>query len=255
MSSTPRMTSFRELADQKSYPPTPVGTSPIDNLNNARITVTLPVHYFCSYYPQSAIAEGGIATQEQWDAIKFTKAVKYRTINGWLHYRGERIDQSRIGRPREIFGSFISSILTKNGLGDLPLVPAPSKDGLVGAATFRTLDMLEECRSGRQWKIEPILRMTSEITPASKGGPRGRYVLQPHIKMVAPASSSPVVLVDDLCTSGGTVLACFDILKSNGVEVAAAIVCSFTNRDKNIQPFLQSTTDLQTSSLFDNIEF
>ena len=105
------------------------------------------VHFMCVYYSQWAHENLAKRTQEQWYSFKFCRAVKRRNINGDLSIRlrsgVEAINQSNVGRAREIFGKFIDHTCKTIMATNPVLIPVPSKDGLIGANTFRSLQMAQ----------------------------------------------------------------------------------------------------------------
>src|SRR5260370_728512 len=137
------------------------------------------VYFMCSYYSQWAHLNIAPRSQGQWDAFKFCRAVKNRRINGTLtvpwRAGAETINAQNVGRARWAFGLFIEHVLGKLSLQSPIIVPVPSKDGLIGVPTFRSLEMIEEAIAGHgNWTIAPVLRFSQPLQPANAGGPRGR---------------------------------------------------------------------------------
>jgi phosphoribosylpyrophosphate synthetase len=202
------------------------------------------VHFMCAYYSQYAHEHIAKRTQKQWHAYKFAKAVKTKEINGdlsfpWKLKPHEKIDQSNVARARSIFGYFLNSRLEDLGLLDASIVPIPSKDGIVGAKTFRSLEMVRESLIPYHpdAKIEPIVRLTHSLQKASEGGPRGREELRPFICIVGRPASEKIVLVDDIFTTGGSILSAYDVLKDFDIETECAICCAHTVSDSLTAPF------------------
>src|SRR4051794_5172937 len=120
-------------------------------------------YFMCTYYSQWAHQKLAPRSQGQWDAFKFCRAVKNRKINGTLTFPwragAEVINDQSVGRARWIFGLFIEHFLSGLNVPSPVLVPVPSKDGLTGAATFRSLEMARESIAGHgNWVISPVLR-------------------------------------------------------------------------------------------------
>jgi hypothetical protein len=213
----------------------------------------MQVHFMCAYYSQWAHTNLAPRSQPQWYAFKFCRAVKKRHINGTLEFPwkagAETINAESVGRARWIFGYFIKSVLTELGLPEAPiLVPVPSKDGLVGATTFRSLEMLRESVAPHgQFTIAPVLRFTHQLQPANSGGPRGREVLKPYMRVVEQPPDGPIILVDDLLTTGGSILASYDKLEEIGRAPVAAIVCGHTVSDSLLNAFGHHRKDVQTT--------
>jgi hypothetical protein len=202
----------------------------------------MKICFLCTYYSQWAHENLAPRSQAQWHAYKFCRAVKYKTINGTLEFPWkagpETINTETVGRARYIFGFFIKRALKTLVLAAPVLVPIPSKDALPDATTFRSLDMVREAiASHGNWTIAPVLRFTKAIPPASEGGPRGREVLRPHLTVIARPPAGSIVLVDDIITTGGSLLASFDVLEAYGRPPVAAIVCGQTVADSLLTAF------------------
>src|SRR6266478_5609490 len=101
------------------------------------------VHYMATYYSQWAHENLAPRSQDQWYSFKFCRAVKNGRINGSLVFpwanKPETINEQSVARARWIFGLFIQHALQASGVKNPVLVPVPSKDGLLGAADFRSL--------------------------------------------------------------------------------------------------------------------
>jgi hypothetical protein len=129
------------------------------------------VYFMCTYYSQWAHENIAPRSQGQWDAFKFCRAVKNRRINGTLTipWRSgpETINAQSVGRARWAFGLFIKHIFDQVLHLQSPiLVPVPSKDGLIGATTFRSLEMIQEAIAGHgNWTIVPFA-----FLPAASAG-------------------------------------------------------------------------------------
>ena len=203
----------------------------------------MDLHFLCAYYPQWAHVNLAPRTQQQWDAFKFCRAVKNRRINGSLKFplkpKPEIITEANVGRARAIFGRFIEVTLEQIEIENAILIPFPSKDGILGAASFRSLDMLTESISSRPISVRicPVLRFNEQLKQAHAGGPRGRAAIYPYLTLSGPIPNGEIVLVDDLVTTGGSIMAAQDILREHGHFPSAAISCGLTVSDSLFAPF------------------
>jgi len=89
------------------------------------------------------------------------------------------------------------------------------------------------------------LRWTVKLAKAHEGGPRGRAELLPHLQALGGVAGKDIVLIDDLITTGGTLLACADCLRAAGGNVLGAITCGRTVYDASEPPFKARDFDLE----------
>src|SRR5437660_257221 len=179
------------------------------------------VYFMAAYYSQWAHENIAQRSQDQWYSFKFCRAVKSRRINGSLTFPWkagpEIINANNVGRARSIFGLFIKFTIDEQKWTTPVLIPVPSKDGLLGAASFRSLEMTRESIAGHgTWPIAPALRFSEALQPAHAGGPRGRGALAPYLQVETQPPPGALILVDDLITSGGSLLASYDALAAIG---------------------------------------
>lgn len=210
------------------------------------------VHFMAAYYSQWAHKHLAPRSQSQWHAFKFCRAVKNKHINGTLEFpwkeKPEVIAADTVGRARTIFGMFIDHAVSQIGAAKPVLVPVPSKDGLVNAPTFRSWDMLRESLAGNTPRtIAPTLRFTEQLQPAHAGGPRGRDALAPYLNISHAIPDGPLILVDDLVTTGGSLLASYDALAAAGRTPVGAIVCGHTVSDSLLSAFGHHQKQIDTA--------
>jgi hypothetical protein len=152
-------------------------------------------------------------------------------MNGYLTvpFRAgpERINEDQAMRTRPIFGRFVSETVSSE-FADCALVPVPSKDSCEGA-DFRSYKMIRESVPADLLpRIAPIVRFTEVRQAASQGGLRGYDAVFPYLVVDRGAEPGSVVLVDDIVTTGGTILATKKRLEDRGFTVRGAIVCGRT---------------------------
>lgn len=194
--------------------------------------MSLTVHYICAYYPASAHKDAP-PTQSQWDAYKFCIAVKSQTINGYVVLRGKtdlRIDSKNVHVARDVFGRLIMVLHKNEDMRADVFVPAPSKDSW-SEDRFRSLEMTAQSLAGKtEIPIEGLVRFTQELERASQGGPRSRRLLEDNMAVARPPhhDGERVVLIDDIVTSGRTLLATKAVLERAGYSVVTAITCGRT---------------------------
>lgn len=190
----------------------------------------MKIHYLCAYYSQWAHNNLAPRPNELWQSYKFCGAVKHGVMNGWLTIpwkKGpQRIEEQDAILTRPAFGRFVTQVMDAHYAGS-SVVPVPSKDSF-GNEKFRSFRMTEDSLPSGLPPILPIVRFTEERLPASKGGLRGYAAVYPYLAVLPEAQACRVVLIDDIVTTGGTLLATKVRLEERGFEVQAAIVCGRT---------------------------
>lgn len=191
----------------------------------------MKVHYLCCYYSHWAHKNLAPRPNELWQSYKFCGAVKNGKMNGYLTVpfkKGpERIEENNAKRAREIFGRFLAETM-RDHYPNEAMIPVPSKDSF-STAHFRSRVMLEEAKPDSMPNlIMPIVTFTAELLPASEGGDRGFDAVYPFLGVRDAVHPRSVVLIDDIVTTGGTLLATKKRFEEKGFEVRAALVCGRT---------------------------
>lgn len=189
-------------------------------------------------YPSYA-ESGEQWNQADWDASAFVKALKGRDFNGYVRLQmatGEWLNARANDRAPAFrrFGEWAAVVLqelVRQQQVDAErtlLMPVPSSScvafgtdakgaGLVGAIAaaspgFTPVD-------GLHWR--------QALKKASEGGTRDAAVLQANL-IVRAGPPRQIVLVDDVATSGGHLLACARALRAQGHDVEHAICAAQT---------------------------
>ena len=114
------------------------------------------------------------------------------------------------------------------------IVPVPGSACAVGSEAIGTADRIAAAlavAAGGQLSVVHAIRMDEVLTPAHKNGPRFADEVFPHLRYVERVSSNvPVVLLDDVLTSGGHLRACRALLAQNGVNVSFAVCAGRTHQ-------------------------
>lgn len=96
---------------------------------------------------------------------------------------------------------------------DVALVPS-SKVGKVSDGLAQIMSRV--CARDRRLTLRPsLLTRTKEIKKLATGGDRSRQTHLDSIKLTTPENPADIfLLVDDVCTSGNSLIACCDIIQS-----------------------------------------
>jgi hypothetical protein len=170
-----------------------------------------------------------------------------------IHKTGGRlhITRNNFNLVRPTFGKW-AALKARSWLaaGDIALVPIPSKSAVGVVSTYGSLALVREAFKGTEFENCALdaLRWDKQLPKAHEGGLRSRADLLPHLNVREEAKPSlngkNVVLIDDLLTTGGSALACYDKLTAEGANVLGVITCGKTVYDKTDPPFGAKQFDL-----------
>lgn len=213
------------------------------------------VHFISAYYSEKAHKERAKRKQAYWESYLFVWAVKTGQFKTpfTISFRGGRdvkIGQNNIKRARGAFGQFITSTLEAESTSpDVLLIPVPSKDAVnTYKGAYRSLQMLGEAMANRTPPgiIMDGIRWTKALPRAHEGGAhRSRANLRQFLSVRTNVKGRNVVLIDDVLSTGSSILACKDVLEAAGANVLFAITCGKTVYDFTAKPFRRQSVDLQ----------
>lgn len=167
---------------------------------------------------------------EDHTASKIVKTVKGQPINGHFYvnctHGRKRFDNSNAEDFRTlIINTVAHRIKTTIGV-NLCIVPIPNKSGIFDInTTFPTFELARKIASkvNSRTQVKPLLWWDEAIQSAHRGGPRNPTFLHNHL-VVHGTTSLPIVLFDDVLTSGSHMSAARRKLLSYGLEVERSIV-------------------------------
>jgi adenine/guanine phosphoribosyltransferase-like PRPP-binding protein len=209
----------------------------------------MKVHFVCGYYSDLAHNKKR-RPEDYWDAYFYVWAVKIGSFRKkfFIHGADRKIGvtQNNFSVVRKMFGRFIAQQVQKDWGLEVDLVPVPSKDGIIGAAHFRTSRMLEESLVSTTFKGKSLkaLYWSKELDKAHQGGSRRRDFLKEHLITDIELKGRKIVLVDDLLSTGGSLLASKDFLENQGATVLGAVTCGKTIYDFKTKPFGRQSLEL-----------
>lgn len=156
------------------------------------------------------------------------------------------IRKSNFANVRRWFGSVVEDSVKANGWDGALLVHVPSKNAITSAPMPRSLDMLIEAMAATNLAglVTDALRWKATLGSSHEGGERRRRELSPNLVIKQSVAGHNVVLVDDLLTRGGNMLACKDVLEAAGANVVGGVTCGHTMYDRSIQAFGRQSVEL-----------
>lgn len=204
----------------------------------------MKVCYICGYYSDLAHNKLARRTEDYWDAYFYVWAVKFGAFKRrfFIHSANGKIEvtQNNFKIVRQMFGGYIADRIVNEGMGNDPLlIPIPSKDGVIGNDGFRTFNMLTESMAGTQFSQSAYggLHWTHQLPKAHEGGTRRRETLKQFLHVDPAVAGRDVILIDDLLSTGGSLLAAKDRLQEVGANVLGAVTCGRTIYDFQTKPF------------------
>ena len=210
---------------------------------------------YCGYYPKRAHEELAPRPEDYWNAHFYVWGVKVGTHRRDFYILTPQrldIDKNNFALVRKTFGKWAMEQIPKLFEDDVILIPVPSKDALPNRKDYRSLKMLREAFAETAYanKVVDGLRWIREIPQAHAGGARSRGILLPLLKVNADVKGKRVVLMDEVLSTGGSLLACADCLRAAGAEGIGAITLGRTIYDFETPAFGTQEFDL-TAELSD----
>jgi len=204
------------------------------------------VHCCCGYYSDYAEKVTGIPRPRDppfWESYMFCWAVKsgeYHRDFYILKAEGRLdITKDNFDRVRPTFGEWAAKVIATFPEKSLHLVPVPNTEALVNVTTYRTLKMVQEAFSETAFNGRALdgLRWKSQRQKAHEGGSRKRADLLPLLEATPQVGGKNIVLIDEIVTTGGNLLACQDSLIAAGANVVGAVTCGLSVYDVKEPPF------------------
>jgi hypothetical protein len=203
---------------------------------------------YCGYYPDRA-QNIKPRTEDYWNAYFYVWAVKIGKFKKNFYIKTPsrgNITSANFATVRKTFGNWAASQLTNLSTEARKLVPVPSKDALAAATTYRSFEMVTESFKGTSYASSVLdgLRWTEEAQKAHEGGSRKRNDLLPLLTAATATKGETIVLIDEVYSTGGSLLAASDRLVTAGATIAGAITCGKTIYDFNTPAFGTQQFDL-----------
>lgn len=217
----------------------------------------IPHWYLLDYLTQYE----GDRPQLSWDCNKMVNAVKGRPINGFVKIKvGNTLKRFEQDNINDLVSSLCATMgsMVAQSLIQTPssIVPIPNSDMVQGSGdNHRIIKSAEMLLQGyEKYRAEeidvdlmPVLRWTEPHEPASQRGGfrspneyKGKLILTNTIKR-------PVIVFDDVYTSGSQAKAVCDYLIKAGVDITAIVTVAKTVHEPSEHPisWRQSTCQIQ----------
>lgn len=198
---------------------------------------------------------------DKWRNVDFAarnliKAIKHEDFNGYSDIKtgnsSIRIDNTVSGRNRAL--TAVASALTKKisgaGYQNAAVIPIPSSSHVDPNGMFTGRRIAEAIQEKNSTFVSTPVLYFDEPLPKSAGGggTRNADLIKSHLRMISCHLPPTVVLLDDVCTSGGHLKAAARFFLEIGVHVQDAFVVGRTAWDKPSSMFLVETEEVQTTT-------
>lgn len=211
---------------------------------------TLKLISLCAYLTDTDIEW----RNEDYTAYKMVKALKGDQINGYFDYKVggkmRRFDQSNVSEFVERIPRALARLIARHHPDEATLVPIPNSH-VVSATTprFKTLELAQKIAEQSAGKLTavPALAFREVQAKSHKGGPRDPQHFEKAYKVLQRPKGS-IILLDDVCTTGGHLVAAHWLLHRRPVS-PIALACTFgrTTKEKLKQPIGLRTEDLDVT--------
>jgi hypothetical protein len=196
--------------------------------------------------------------QSDHDASKMVKALKGDAIKGYFSAKignqWTRFDQSNVDAFLKRIPLALAKVIALEFDGPAALVPIPNSDATSpDAANFRTLQLAKDVATASKGKLMavPALVFAKAQQKSRTGGPRSADHFEQAYKIVYDVRG-PIVLIDDVCTSGGHLIGAYRKLHAPP-EREVVLACAFgrsTREQVNVPVGVRKET-LDVHSPFD----
>src|SRR5581483_9951251 len=190
----------------------------------------MPLRVVCrAQYLSESVPE---MRDSDYKATHLVKAVKGLELNpksyAWVTIAGvnTKITEETKDKAIEWFARWAAQRVDSSSNGPKVLVPIPSSKTIKSSSdTFRTAAIAREIAANCKTDVvaAPLLRWTQVMLSSREGGPRDPKILYPRLTLLGALPEGRCVLIDDVFTSGGHLIASAWKLEDVGREVELAI--------------------------------
>lgn len=200
--------------------------------------------------------------QEDWTANRIIKAVKGEPFNGYFKIKiGGKWTTFEQSNVEQFMPTLFRAVANKIGdlvKGEFALVPIPNSSATINdGADFRTFEHARAIAAiiGGRATAVPALRWNEAKIPAHEGGTRDPQAHFDNLRVVQKLTR-PVVLFDDVLTTGGQMIASYRRLAKSGAAPVLGAVIGRATKEQKESALGWHGEDLETEDMpFDLNEF
>lgn len=191
--------------------------------------------------------QGLTRRQGDWDASKLVHALKGDDFSGYANFARDGVSVNLsashgISRCQTHALDAVATVLAtvvKQTTSTAVLVPVPSSQSTVNApvqgASSKLAHAIVQKTGGSYWAVDAVA-FTQAIQSARSGGERNPKRLLPLLQVVGRPWDRriPVIIVDDVITRGGHLLASAECLRQSNYQVLGGVVAARTVLDQDL---------------------
>ena len=207
----------------------------------------IDVHYCVNYLTET---DGVKWRNEDYQAMNMVKALKGDSFRGYFDINvggvSRRFDSESAAKFADICHLPLVKIIKEKLNKPLSIVPIPSsKTTVVSCDNFRTLPIAMRMAKalGDGYTCEPILVFNQEMESSRQSKRRNPVHIESNYKILANPTN-PILLFDDVYTTGAHIKAACWKLKSSGYNVVGGITFARTTKDGNQPQFVSQSEKL-----------
>lgn len=188
---------------------------------------------------------------DDWRAYKMVKALKGEPFKGYADVRrptGQpiRISETNPTGAFRVFGEWGAAKLQQLGLKGGWLVPVPSSTCLALGSDVKGRGLASAiAHRAPGFTVLEALCWGAALQKSSAGGPRDFDTLYANLRIQQKLPAGNIILVDDVITTGGHLLACAAGLRHFGGQVEHALCAAQTVPQQPTNMFAISSRNLE----------
>jgi predicted amidophosphoribosyltransferase len=189
-------------------------------------------------------------TEVAWDDAhfcvkKFVDAIKHRSIKAYAWMKVDsgpkrHLSQANASDAFKWFGEMATEILKNEGVSTKALfIPIPNSKCALGQVRSKTRDLADAIVKKFGGSVSDVLRF-DEPQPSAheEHGTRDPAEIIKHLRLQGSIPARrPIVLVDDVVTTGGHAIAAAEYLRKKGHEVVLVVAGACATHDASIPSF------------------
>jgi len=192
--------------------------------------------------------------QDDYRALKLIQALKGKPVKGWAWFARAGGKWSKVcaedpSPAFEIFGEWAGARIKQIGIAAPRIVPVPSSNCVKLGDDPKGMKIAEAVAKFTQGAVATgALHWDEALKKAHEGGTRDPNILYGKLWVATELDPRPIVLVDDVGTTGGHVVACARALRHFGYQVEHALCAGQTVNTHPANMFDIAARDLEAGA-------